>query len=67
MATVICNTTVLIITQAFLGTSEDDSRISEPDDGNFKKIIAVVIGLGMVASVLFHYIVPGRRREVNLV
>ena len=63
MMTVICNTTVFIIAWAFFGTSGGDSQISDQDVGSFQKIMAIVMAVGLVASLLFHYIVEEKPRR----
>ena len=61
MATVICNYAVFIAWTILFGTS----KISVADCWSFQKIMAIVICLGMVSSVLFHYIVEEKpRREL---
>ena len=61
MATVICNYAVFIAWTVLFGTS----NISVADCWSFQKIMAIVICLGMVSSVLFHYIVEEKpRREL---
>ena len=62
MATVICNYAVFIAWTILFGTS----KISVADCWSFQKIMAIVICLGIVSSVLFHYIVEEKpRRELN--
>ena len=59
MAAVICNYAVFIAWTVIFGTS----KISVADFWGFQKIMAILICLGMVSSVLFHYIVEEKPRR----
>ena len=60
--TVISNIAVFLIAWAFFGMSGND-HLSSEDVASFRNIMLVVLGLGAVASLLFHVIVEERPRD----
>ncbi len=58
-ATVISNITVYLVAWAFLGTSHqsDGALIGPQDSDNFRNVMLVAIGIGILASIKFHALV----------
>ena len=60
--TVISNITVFLVAWAFFGMSGND-HLSEADVGSFRNIMLVVLGIGIIATVLFHCVVEEKPRD----
>ena len=60
--TVISNITVFLVAWAFFGMSGND-HLSEADVGSFRNIMLVVLGIGILATVLFHCVVEEKPRD----
>ena len=60
--TVISNITVFLVAWAFFGMSVND-HLSEADVGSFRNIMLVVLGIGVIATVVFHYVVEEKARD----
>ncbi|XP_023336394.1 major facilitator superfamily domain-containing protein 12 [Eurytemora carolleeae] len=55
--TVASNICVYLIAMAFFGLGDSGTELSDQDEDKFRNLMLIVIGLGTVASILFHLLV----------
>ena len=63
--TVVSNIAVFLVAWAFFGMS-DNASLSSADSGSFRNIMLVVIGLGVLASFVFHLTVKEDLASVRI-